>query len=168
MPLVEKLEVPPEPSLKLPGLPTSLMHLGTQSQDCIDFETSLGSEEREFRLKALKKIESLEDNGFGDQLEGMQQTLWPVELLQGGGFKIDKLFEYKVGQEATLQWCQGTVVKLLKEKDYFFIGEVEWNKECLSDGDQKKSQEKLLRTKWNPEKPGNGAWRQDLRHKLLK
>ena len=79
-----------------------------------------------------------------------------------------KLFEYKVGQEATLQWCQGTVVKLLKENDCFFIVEVGRNKEFLSDGDQKKSWEKLLRTKWNPEKPGDGAWRQDLRHKLLK
>ena len=168
LPLAEKLEVPSEPPLKLPGLPKSLMHLGTRAQDCIEFETSLGSEEREFRLKALKKIESLEDNGFGDQLEGMQQTLWPVELLQEGGFKIDKLFEYKVGQEASLQWCQGTVVKILKEKeDCFFIVEVEWDKECVSDGDQNKSREKLLKTKWNPEKPGDGAWRQDLRHKLL-
>ena len=160
--------MPPEPPLKLPGLPTSLMHLGTQAQDCIDFESSLGSDEREFRLKALKNIERLENNGFGDQLEGMQQTLWPVELLRGGVFKIDKLFEYKVGQEATLQWCQGTVVKVLKENDRFYIVEVEWDKECLSDGDQKKSWEKLLSTKWNPEKPGNGVWRQDLRHKLLK
>ncbi len=83
LPLAEKLEVPPEPPLKLPGLPTSLMHLGTRAQDCIDFETSLGSEKRELRLKALKEIESLGDNGFGDQLERKQQTLWPVELLQG-------------------------------------------------------------------------------------
>ncbi len=59
------------------------------------------------------------------------------------------------------------MVKLLKENDCFFIVEVGWNIECLSDGDQKKSREKLLRTKWNLEKPGNGAWWQDLCHKCL-
>ena len=69
---LQKIEVPPETPLKLPGLPASLIHLGTQAQDYIDFEASLGSDEREFRLKTLKNIESLENNGFGDQLDGMQ------------------------------------------------------------------------------------------------
>ena len=169
LPLAETMEVPAEPPLKLPGLPTSLLHLGTRAQDCIDLETLLGSEEREFRLEALRKIESLEENGFGDQLEGVQQTLWPVELLRAGEFKIDKLFEYKLGQEATLQWCQGTVVNIVKEKeDTFVVVEVEWNKQCLEKGDPKKSREKLMKTKWNPDKPVDGAWRQDLRHKIFK
>ena len=116
LPLAETMKVPAEPPLKLPGLPTSLLHLGTRAQDCIDLETSLGSDKREFRLEALRKIESLEENGFGDKLEGVQQTLWPVELLCAGEFKIDKLFEYKLGHEATLQWYQGTVVNIVKEK----------------------------------------------------
>ena len=99
----------------------------------------------------------------------MQQTLWPVELLRAGKFKIDKLFEYKVGQEVTLQWCQGTVVKIIKEKiDAHIVVEVEWDKDYLTDGDPNKSREKLMRTKWNPNQPVDGAWREDLRHKILK
>ena len=58
LPLVQTKEVPAEPPLKLPGLPTSLLHPGMRALDCIDFETSLGSEERDFRLKALQKIEN--------------------------------------------------------------------------------------------------------------
>ena len=62
--------------------------LGTKAQDCIDLEESLGSEERGFRLQALKKRESLQNNGFGDELEQMQQHLWPLEKLREGSLKL--------------------------------------------------------------------------------
>ena len=71
LPLAEIMEVPAESPLKLPGLPTSLLHLGMRAQDFIDLETLLGSEERQFRLEALRNIKSLEENRFGDQLEGV-------------------------------------------------------------------------------------------------
>ncbi len=35
-------------------------------------------------------------------------------------------------------------------------------------GESDKLVEKLLRMKFNPKKPGLGAWRQDLRHLQLK
>ena len=55
-----------------------------------------------------------------------------------------------------------------RKREYFFGAEVEWNKQCLEKGDPKKSWEKLMKTKWNPDKPVDGAWRQDLRHKIFK
>ena len=58
LPLEKTHTVPDEPPLTLPGLPKSLCRLGTRAQDCIDLETSLGSEEMGFRPKALRKRDS--------------------------------------------------------------------------------------------------------------
>ena len=55
LPLADTHKVPDEPPLELPGLPSNLKHIGTRAQNCVDLEVSLGSEEREFRLKATKK-----------------------------------------------------------------------------------------------------------------
>ena len=92
--------------VKLPGLPKNICPLGTRAQDCIDLEMGLENEEMEFRLKALRKRDSLEDNGFGDELMEMQQTIWPIEKLREKGFKIDTLFEYSDKNGLTMQWCQ--------------------------------------------------------------
>ena len=67
--LLEKSKpIPKETPVKLPGLPKTICRLGTRAQDCIDLEMGLENEETEFRLKALKKRDSLEENGFGDEL----------------------------------------------------------------------------------------------------
>ena len=169
LPLADTHEVPDEPPLKLPGLPTNLKRLGTRAQDCVDLAKELGSQERKFRLDALRKRDQLEENGFGDQLSEMQQLIWPVEKLRSAGFKIDKLFEYKDGDENVLQWCQGTVKKLVREKENsHMIVEVEWNSDCLGEGDPTTTKEKLSQSQWNPERPINGGWREDLHHKILK
>ena len=115
LPLEKTNTVPDEPPLALSCLPKSICRLGTRAQDCIDLETSLGSEEMDFRLKALRKRDSLEDNGFGDELAEMQQTIWPVKSLQKKSFKIDMLFEYKDENGPTLQWCQGEVTEIVSE-----------------------------------------------------
>ena len=169
LPLAETNEYPSEPPLKLPGLPNNMSRLGTRAQDCINLETSLGSEEREFRLEAFRKREKLEEQGYGDELAEMQQTLWPVDSLREGSFKIDMLFEYRDADGPVLQWCQGEVIEFLSEKDNtHVIVRIEWNEKCLKKGDPTITKQKLMRTKWNPDKPGNGAWREDLYHKILK
>ena len=66
--------VPDDAPLELPGLP-KLYKLGTRAQDCIDLETDLKTVSTEFRLGAMKKIAQLEDDGYGDELMEMQQTL---------------------------------------------------------------------------------------------
>ena len=169
LPLADTREVPDKPPIKLPGLPSNLKRLGTRAQDCVDLEVSLGSEERQFRLKAMKKRDQLEENGFGDQLSEMQRLIWPVESLRSADFKIDKLFEYKEGEECALQWCQGTVTKFIREKDNsHVIVEVEWDSASLSEGDPTTTKEKLLRTQWNPQRPKDGSWRENLHHKIMK
>ena len=116
----------------------------------------------------MKKRESLQNNGFGDELEQMQQHLWPLEKLRAGKFKIDKLFEYKEEDEYVLQWCQGNVTKFISEKEEKHVTvEVKWNGDCLSENDPRSTREILMRTKWNPNKPADGAWREDLHDKIL-
>ena len=66
----------------------------------------LENEKMEFKLKALRKRDSLEENGFGDELPEMQHTLWPIEKLREKGFKIDMLFEYSDKNGLTIQWYQ--------------------------------------------------------------
>ena len=168
LPLADIKTVPAEPPLELPGLP-NICRLGTRAKDCIDLENSLHSEDRDFRMQALRERERLEDNGFGDQLMEMQQTLWPIESLRTPGFKVDKLFEYKVGDDYALQWCQGKVIEYISQsKNKHVIVKVEWNKDCLREGDPKITREKLIRSNWNPEVPADGAWREDLYHKIVK
>ena len=79
LPLADTLEVPDKPPIKLPGLPSNLKRLGTRAQDCVDLDVSLGSEERQFQLNAMRKCDQLEENGFGGHLSEMQQLIWPVE-----------------------------------------------------------------------------------------
>ena len=101
----------------------------------------------------------------------MQKTLclWPVELLRKGGFKIDMLFEYNDDDGPVLQWCQGEVIEFIKELDEkHVIVKIEWNEKWLKGGDPTITKQKLLRTKWNPDKPSNGAWREELYHKVMK
>jgi len=132
-------------------------------------ENSLGNNERQFRLDALQKGERFEEQGFGDEFVEMQQTLWPVELLQKGEFKIDMLFEYSDDDGTVLQWYQGEVIEFIKDLDEkHVIVKIEWNEKCLKEGDPTITKQKLLRTKWNPDKPSNGAWREDSYHKVLK
>jgi len=95
IPLAETNTAPDNPPVELPGLP-KLYRLGTRAQDCIDSEHKLKEVSTEFRLRATKKREQLEDDGYGEKLAELQQTLWPVELLRSGDFLPDNLFEYKV------------------------------------------------------------------------
>ena len=74
LPLVNENEVTYKSPVELPGLPT-LYRLGTRSQDCIDLESELKHASTEFRLRAMKKREQLEDDAYGDELYEMQQTL---------------------------------------------------------------------------------------------
>ena len=91
LPLANENEVTDGPPVELPGLP-ALYRLGTRAQDCIDLESKLKHAGTEFRLRATKKSEQLKDDGYGDELYEMQQTLWPVEALMDGELAIDKLF----------------------------------------------------------------------------
>ena len=61
------------------------------------------------------------------------------------------------------------MIEFIKELDEkHVIVNIEWNEKCLKEGDPTIPKRKLLRIKWNPDKPSNGTWREDLYHKVLK
>ena len=63
-----------------------------------------------------------------------------------------------------LQWCQGTVVKVLKEEKNYVTVEIKWDGECLREGDSETSRDKLMRSKWNSSEDEQGTWHENLHH----
>jgi hypothetical protein len=105
-----------------------------------------------------------EDCGFGDQLMEMQQTSWAIDKIRLGSFKIDMCFSYGDEDGEILQWCQGTVMKILKEERTFVTVKIKWDKKCLREGDNETTHDKLMKSKWNSNKHQQGTWREDLHH----
>ena len=54
----------------------------------------------------------------------MQQTSWAIDKIRLGSFKIDMCFSYGDDDGEILQWCQGTVTKILKEERTFAIVQI--------------------------------------------
>ena len=78
------------------------------------------------------------------------------------GFKLEKLFEYTEPDGSVLvTWCHGEIISVKNEKNGIF--KVKWNEECIGDGEKDWSFEKLLKSKWNPNKHTKGSWREYLR-----
>jgi hypothetical protein len=61
----------------------------------------------------------------------MQQNSWKVfekQKIKMEPFKIEMLFEYKEpGGELDYNWCQGVVVKLIRQNDKSAVVEIKWN-----------------------------------------
>ena len=76
-----------------------------------------------------------------------------------------KLFDYP---DNGLIWVPG-VVKCIDKVEYTVIkATIKWDSTCIGEGESDESVEKLKKYKWNPEKPDDGAWREDLRHLMKK
>jgi hypothetical protein len=73
-------------------------------------------------------------------------------------------FCYSDEDGETLQWCQGTVIKVLREDRTYVTIEIKWDKECLREGDREVSQDKLMRSKWNSNNHKQGTWQENLHH----
>ena len=65
----------------------------------------------------MRKREKLEDSGCGDELQELQQVLWPADQLlqnsqQGKKFRVDMLFEQtdQETKEVFRVWSQGEVI----------------------------------------------------------
>jgi hypothetical protein len=167
LPLENTELVPDAPPMNLPGLP-SLPALGTVAHDVTALEEKNDNAGLQIRINAMVERERLEDNGFGDELMEMQEVLWPIDRLRAKDFAIDMLFEYEDEDGSTLVWCQGKVVDFIREsKDKHVIVKIEWSDTCVKDGDQRITKNHLKKTKWNPNVPIGGSWREDLYHKLM-
>ena len=88
----------------------------------------------------------------------MQQTSWAID-------KIHRVcFSYGDNDGDVLQWCQETVVKVLKNEKNYVTVEIKWDRECLREGGSETSQDKLMRPKWNSREHEQGTWRENLHH----
>jgi hypothetical protein len=63
-----------------------------------------------------------------------------------------------------LQWCQGIVLRILREERTYLTIEIKWDKECLREGDRKVSRDKLMWSKWNSNEQEQGTWQENLHH----
>ena len=63
-----------------------------------------------------------------------------------------------------LQWCQGTISRIVREKNNCIWVDVKWDKECLKQGDADMTTERLMKSKWNPTTHEHGSWRENLHH----
>ena len=183
LPMASTKTIPTEPPLILPSLPKQLVNctLGTKAHDNAKLDDTEGQDQSEFRRNTMKKREEMEEEGFGDQLMEMQTHHWPIEQLksikakkqkENDKFRIDKLFEHtdQVTHEVFMVWSQGEVIEVkritVNEKKNEVVVIVKWDEEHVQD-DEESTKEVLLKSKWNPNRPGKGAWRKDLYHKIL-
>jgi hypothetical protein len=136
IPLQKVLTVPDIAPIHLPTRAHSGLSIGTTSLALKSLNKSILSEKEIIHLEAMKKRDALEDGGFGDQLEEMQETSWPLDRIRKGGFKIDMCFSYTEEGQSLLQWCQGVVtVKKDKTEKYNYLDvEVKWNEEFVESG----------------------------------
>jgi len=138
--------------------------LGTRASDVIALDNNTHDAETTIRLNAIKEREILEDGGYGDRLQDYQGSvsIFKNEELKKTPFRIDMLFDY--GDEG-LNWAQGNVVELVKEKSKnIWIVKIEWDEKCVMEGEDSVTREELRRKNWNPDTHVEGVWRKDLRH----
>ena len=99
-----------------------------------------------------------EKKGVGDRWSRYQETSAP-KISELGGFKIEMLFGlFDENNKEYRDWCHGTVKKVINEKNQ--IVEIEWHEDFVEEGQSRRTKEKLFPAKWNPERPGKGAWRE--------
>jgi hypothetical protein len=163
IPLQDTEDVPELPPINLPQHSVNYT-MGTKSADLLALYNSAHDKEDSIRLKAMIERDRLENSGFGDQLTELQQTSWAIEKIRAGSFKLDMCFMYNDDSNDILQWCQGTITRIVKEKNNCVWVDVEWDKECLKQGDVNMTTERLMKSKWNPTTHEHGSWRENLHH----
>ena len=74
------------------------------------------------------------------------------------------VFEITDVGETILQWCQGTVIELVKDKETlkYLDLKIIWNED--EQGNSITAFQRLKESSWNTETHKNGTWRENLRH----
>lgn len=167
IPLEQTHKVPAEAPVDLPSCP-ELWKLGTVAADVASLNNNQTNEATQFRLKAFLQREKNEEMGLSDQLSEMQQFTWKVfdnAELRREPWKIDMLFSYPEEDGNVNIWSKGTVIELIKSDPNYQIVKIKWDDEYIAGGPAI-TKEKLMKTGWNPDKPKERAWREDLWHKI--
>jgi len=99
--------------------------------------------------------------GLGDRWSEYQPWNMPKIDSSFEGFKIEMRFQLPDNEGNMMaDWYHGVVESVVSEENN--IVKIKWDPESLCEGDKQVTNEKLLKTKWNPNKPKCGAWRQYL------
>ena len=75
------LTVPEVAPIYLPTRAHSGLSIGTESSALKSLNKSILCGKERIHLEAMKKQDALEDGGFGDQLEEMKETSWPLDRI---------------------------------------------------------------------------------------
>ena len=148
--------IPRDPPANLPTR-KDVSTLGTLSKDVAAMDQARSENDQEFKASANQLRDERERDGFGDRYMEQQPVVMPAydTLLNK---KIEKLFEMTEPDTTTnLNWCQGEVMKVSKGGSNKVT--IRWNPEHLKEGEPETSREQLMRSKWNPKTPSDGAWR---------
>jgi len=161
IPLKDEKEVPAEPPVDLPS-PPDMPTLGTTSSDADGLADTHNERMIAFKTKWRSKRDDRMEGGVGDKWSKMQKDAPPKVDDSLVGYQIEMLFSGHDDEgEPFVNWYHGVVKKLLNAKGRRV--QIDWNEECLGDGDARTSKHKLAITKWNPENCREGAWRHYIR-----
>ena len=120
-----------------------------------------------YMLQALKERERDELMGVGDQCKYMNEVNWPDKSLKVG-YELEKLFVYPKDEEYKFIWVPVMVTEVLSRNGEKIVASIKWDKDMIGEGGSDESDEQLLKSKWNPDTPKPGAWRQDLHCSIIK
>ena len=171
IPLADKKEMPLYAPVKLPELPDNFT-LGARSAVRRNLDEKHKDLEVDVRRRAKVELDRMEESGITDGVEYMQAASWPIErlLTEDSFFKIQVCWEFQVDDEdgylvEELRWCSGVVTALVRdksEKHNFIDVKIQWNEEWVEYEDERVTVQRLKKREFNPSKPFQGAWREDL------
>ena len=113
--------------------------LGTRSIDLDNLDAKKKKKESHLIEKAMEIKAGLDTDGnLQPDMPGVNEDLV--------GKRIEQAWEYmEPSGEPVLQWCKGVVVAVGKNSKVH----IEWDEECLREGDPNETRERLLKSKWN-------------------
>ncbi len=69
------------------------------------------------------------------------------------------LFQYDIEDGTSyVNWCNGEITSIISAKLQYV--RIQWSQDCLGPDDPLSTKEKLLPSKWNPNKASKGVWRE--------
>ena len=100
------------------------------------------------------------ERGFGDKYSEWQDLLPPpVDDKTMAGYNIEMCFTYYDDDGMQyLDWAQGKVKRITNAKCN--IVDIEWDSSVVAAGEKSTTRQKLVQTKWNPDKAVAGGWRE--------
>ena len=164
IPLYDKLDAPDKPPLSMPT-PPDMVELGTTSDLAKEHMEASKEEKEKFENEIMEEIERREERGDGD-VWYEKNKLVPPKAEKLKGFRIEMRFQY-TGDNGSqcVGWYHGTIKKVVNAEK--FRVKIKWDDDCLGEDDVKETTHELQPKKWNPKRPGVGAWREYLTKRSL-